>query len=358
MIFSRLLKIDWWLIMAILVLFIFSLTFLFGYNEHFFWRQLRWDILAIFIIFFAGFFNWQFILSQKWFIYFLYWLSISFLFVSLFSSPLVRGTSSWLKLGEWRFEPAELAKVALILLLASFFSRRHLEAWQTKNILISSFYALLPAVLIILQPDLGSAIVLISIWAGFLLMGKISRSKLLWGIIFLLILLVLGWNFFLRPYQKDRLIGFLFPDRDPLGINYHSLQAKIAIGSGGFFGKGFMGGTQSQFRFLPEAQADFIFAALVEEWGVLGGLIIILTFMMIIVRLIQIGERARNNSFKFICLGTVLSLAFQFFLNVGSNLAILPITGITFPFLSYGGSSLLTTAFLINIIQYIHLESS
>lgn len=358
MIILRLKKIDWWLLAAIFLLAAFSLTFLFGYSQRFFWRQLVWYVLALIIIFVGINFNWRLIINQKGFLLVLYWLSIIFLIISNLQNKLVRGTTSWLSIGNLQFEPAEIVKMTLILILASFFSRRHLEAWQGKNILISSLYAWLPAILVAFQPDLGSAVVLIGIWAGFLLMSKISKKRLLWGVIFILVLLILSWIFFLKPYQQDRIIGFLFPANDPLGINYNAIQAKIAIGSAGFLGKGFMAGTQSQFHFLPEAQADFIFAALVEEWGIFGGCLIILTFIVIIARLIQIGLKAKSNSWKFISLGTVLALAIQFFLNLGSNLALLPVTGITFPFLSYGGSSLLTNAFLISIIQYINLESS
>ncbi len=259
--------------------------------------------------------------------------------------------------GFFQLEPAELMKLALIFLLAGFFSRRYLAAWQDKNIFVSFFYANLPGVLIAIHPDLGSPGAVMGIWAGFLLMSGVNYKKLLIGLVCVLTIFVLLWSFFLKPYQKNRLSAFLFPTADPLGINYNVIQSKIAIGSAGFFGKGFKMGTQTQFGFLPEVQSDFLFAAFVEEWGLFGGLVVLLTFFMIILRIIRAGLKARGNEFKFISLGAGLIFIIHFFINMGSNLGLLPVAGITFPFLSYGGSSLLTSAVLVCIIQNINLES-
>jgi len=175
-------------------------------------------------------------------------------------------------------------------------------------------------------------------------------------LIFILIFSIL-WLTFLKPYQKERILGFISPNRDPLGINYNVIQSKIAIGSAGLFGKGFQQGTQSQLGFLPEAQTDFIFSAFVEEWGLIGGFLLFAAFLLIIFRIIKIGVKSKNNCAKFICLGAIIAFTLQFFFNIGSCLGLSPVVGITFPFFSYGGSSLLTNALLIGIIENIAIES-
>ena len=165
------------------------------------------------------------------------------------------------------------------------------------------------------------------------------------------------WGFFLKPYQKDRIFGFIDPQADPLGVNYSVTQSKIAIGSADFWGKGFGAGTQTQLSFLPENHADFIFASFTEEWGLLGASVVLLFFFFVIYRIIHIGLRAKNNDARFIAFGAGLVLTLHFLLNIGSNLGFTPVTGVGFPFFSYGGSHVLTTAILISIIVNINLES-
>ncbi len=166
------------------------------------------------------------------------------------------------------------------------------------------------------------------------------------------------WQVILKDYQKAMISGFFFPGRDPLGVNYNVIQAKIAIGSAGLFGKGFSQGTQVQLGFLPEAQTDFIFAALIEEWGLLIGIIFVIIFVFLILKIIKIGLEADNNFNRFICLGAAILFNVQFIFNVGSNLGLTPVIGMTFPFLSYGGSSLLTNLILVGIIQSIFIRRS
>jgi rod shape determining protein RodA len=280
------------------------------------------------------------------------------LLFAFFEGTVVRGARSWIVIGGNQFQPSELAKIALILMLAGFFMKRYIAAWNLKNIILSFFYVAIPGGIIALQPDFGSAAVVFGIWIGFLLMSglHIKRFLVLAGIC--IAGFVCLWSFVLMPYQKDRITGFLFPDKDPLGINYNIIQSKIAIGSAGLFGKGFGEGTQVHFKFLPEFHADFFFAGFVEEWGILGGIMLIGLYFLIIHRVLVIGKRSRSNDAKFISLGTATLLLIHFLVNVGSNLGIVPVTGITLPFLSYGGSSLLTLGLLMGIIEHIRLESS
>jgi len=354
----RLRDLDWTLLSALGLLAAGSLLLLASTAFDLFWKQFMWYAIAFTIIVFGSQIDWRWLGNQQWFRGGLYWLAVFLLLISNFQSHTIRGVKSWLVVGGIQFEPVELAKLGLIFVLASFFSRKHLSAWQGKNILLSFVYTIIPAGLIIIHPDFGSTVVVMAIWAGFLLTSGINKKRLAIGVLIAIAGVVLLWSFFLKPYQKDRMTAFLFPERDPFGINYNVIQAKIAIGSAGFLGKGFGGGTQTQLHFLPEPETDFIFSAFIEEWGLLGGLIIILTFFLILYRLIHIGIRAPDNYSKFVVLGTVMILAVHFFINTGSNVGLLPVTGIPFPFFSYGGSSILTASVLISIIEHIKLESS
>ncbi len=349
---------DWVLFACFLVLAAASLVSLASSGIVFFWRQLIWYILGFTIILGGSRLDWRGMINQPLFRYGLYWFSVLLLVLSNLQTGTIRGVKSWLHFGSFQFEPAELAKLALILVLAGFFSRRYIAAWLGKNIFLSFFYAFIPTALVAIQPDFGSALVILGIWIGFLLMSGINKKRLVLGFIVAVLIVTLLWMFFLKPYQKDRLVGFIFPESDPLGVNYNVIQSKIAIGSAGFWGKGFGEGTQTQLNFLPETQTDFLFAAFVEEWGLFGGILIILTFVLIIFRMVGIGIRARNNDSKFIVLGVGLVLVIHFFVNIGSNLGVLPVTGINFLFLSYGGSSILTIAILVSIVEKIKLESS
>lgn len=350
-------KLDWPLIFGIVVLIGAGLLSLASTSSYFFWRQLVWGGLFLAILFFGVMFDWRWLVNQAWFRHSFYWLGVALLIALLLYGEPVRGAKSWFIIGDFQFGPSELMKVAAVLMLASFFARRYIAAWVGRNILVSSIYVFIPTVLIAIQPDFGSAIIFIVLWLSFLFMSGIDKKKLVAGIVIAIVMSVLIWNFYLQPYQKERLIGFLFPNFDPLGVNYNVVQSKIAIGSAGLWGKGFGAGSQARLGFLPEAHNDFIFAAFTEEWGIIGAVIVILTFFFVIYRLSNIGIRARDNYSKFIVLGTIFILAIHFILNLGANLGLLPVTGITLPFLSYGGSSLLTLAILMSIIQRIKLES-
>ncbi|MFH0712808.1 MAG: FtsW/RodA/SpoVE family cell cycle protein [Candidatus Jorgensenbacteria bacterium] len=348
---------DWVLLGGIIVLAAASLLSLSSSSTALFYRQLIWYVMAVAVIVGGSRFDWRSIVSQTYFRQGLYWFSVILLIVVNLQSETVRGVKSWLSLGSLEFQPAELAKLALILLLAGFFSRRYVAAWLGKNIALSFFYTALPAALVAVQPDLGSAAVIFAIWVGFLLTSGVNKKRLLLGLLIAILIFTFLWVSYLKPYQKERIIGFLNPSADQLGINYNVVQSKIAIGSAGFWGKGFGAGSQVQLGFLPEAETDFLFAAFVEEWGIFGGAVVILAFLLILYRVIKIGIGASNNDSKFIVLGLALVLSVQFFINVSSNLGLMPITGINFPFLSYGGSSILTLSVLVSIIQKIKIES-
>lgn len=354
---DRLVKLDWVLIGFIGILAAISLVTLASLSPDHFRRQVFWYVIFAFIVFLGSYVDWRWLAGQSWFRQGFYWVSVGLISIAGLQSRTIRGTKSWLVFGGFRFEPAELLKVALILLLAGFFARKHAEAWLGRNILISFFYAALPAAIVILHPDLGSALVILGIWFGFLLLSGFQLKKVLIIVAGFILVAILGWVFVLKTYQKDRVSAFINPNKDPLGASYNVIQSKVAIGSAGFWGKGFGQGTQSHLKFLPEAETDFVFAAFVEEWGIAGGFVLLLTFLLVIFRIIKVGLASLSNDYRFISLGVALVLVIHFFVNVGSNLGLTPVTGITFPMVSYGGSNLLTTAIIISIIQRIKFES-
>jgi rod shape determining protein RodA len=315
--------------------------------------QLIWIVLGILFLILSFKINWRKIFNYPWFIKFLYLLALFLLLFSLFFGPTIRGTKGWLVLGPFRFQPVEFAKIALILVYASYFSRKHIFVASWKIILESFLLFIVLGGLVLLQPDLGSFLILFGIWFGFLLLIGLPGKKIIVSIFIFIILTVFGWNFFLKDYQKQRIIDVFFPEKNALTSNYSTIQSKIAIGSGGLFGKGFRQGTQTQLGFLTEPATDFIFSALVEEWGFVLGLLVIIVFLFLILGLIQIGIFSNSNFLKFICLGTIIIFGLHFLINLGSALGILPVIGVPFPFLSYGGSNLLTNFFLLGIILSI-----
>ena len=358
MTFSNFKKFDWLLFGLVIVLACISLVSLASIDSFYFSRQVIWYGIAFLLIIFGSQIKWHWLITQGWFCRGFYWLSVALLIVPFIQPGLIRKTDSWIVLGNLQFEPVELFKIGLIIILASFFSRKYLAAWQSKHIFTSLLYTLVPAGIVIYQPDMGSAIVIIGIWLGFLLMSGINKKRFFVGLFLILLILVFMWTSILRPYQKERILGFVSPEVDPLGVNYNIIQSKIAIGSAGFFGKGFKNGTQVQFDFLPEPHTDFLLAAFVEEWGFLGGLVLMLTYLGLVFRIITIGLNLRRNDLKFIVLGAGLVFLIHFFVNIGSNLGIIPVIGIGLPFVSYGGSSLLTSALLLAMIERIKIESS
>lgn len=349
-------NLDWKLNSVVFFLIASGLLSLLSTKSELFYKQILFLATGLALIFLIIRFDWRPFINHRGVVLGIYLLMIALLLITYFFAPTIRGTKSWLMLGSFQFQPSEFAKMALIILYAAFFSRRHIGIARASNLIISFIYFFIPAALIALQPDFGSALVLFFIWLGFLFISGIRWRHLALMLIILAILGFLMWHSVLKDYQKDRIIGVFFPNWDPLGVNYNAIQSKIAIGSAGFFGKGFGQGTQSHLGFLPEAQTDFIFAALIEEWGILIGLLLIAAFTILVFRIIRIGFDADNNFGRLICLGTAILFIFQFILNVGSNLALTPVVGVTFPFLSYGGSSLLTNLILIGIIQSIKVK--
>lgn len=320
---------------------------------HLFFLQLIWVLLGVALVFVLFFVDWRPLCNYRWLISGLYVVTVVLLLVVYFGGPVIRQVKGWLTIGFLNFQPAELAKVALILIYARYFSRRHLGVARWENIAYSFILFAIPAGLVIVQPDLGSAVVLFGIWFGFLLLSGLPARRILVSFLVFAAASIFLWFFVFHPYQRERIAGFFYPQKDVLGINYSVNQSKIAIGSAGFWGKGYDQGTQTQLGFLSEPANDFILAALIEEWGLFGGLVVVAAFLFLIFAILKIGMAARQNFEKFVCLGSAVALGINFILNIGSTVGLTPVVGVTFPFLSYGGSSIITNFFLIAIINSI-----
>ena len=242
-------------------------------------------------------------------------------------------------------------KLVLILLLAKYFSRRHVEIKNIKHLFVSGLYALIPFVLILLQPDFGSAIIVFLIWFGMVLVSGISKKHLLLVFVGGALIFVLLWSFAFAPYQKARIVNFINPTADIHGSGYNSIQSTIAVGSGQILGKGLGFGTQSRLKFLPEYQTDFVFAAFSEEWGFVGAISILLLFGLVIWRILASSMVGVTNFEMLFGMGLAIFLMSHILINIGMNLGLLPVTGITLPFMSYGGSHLLVEFMGLGILM-------
>jgi rod shape determining protein RodA len=233
---------------------------------------------------------------------------------------------------------------------------RHIEMYRIKHILLSGAYFLAPSILLFFQPDLGSVLILAALWAGILIVSGIKIRHFLILCFCFLLILIFSWFFLLREYQKERIISFLQPQLEPLGMGWSQTQAKIAIGSGGIFGKGIGKGSQTQYGFLPEPQTDFIFAALAEETGLIGVSVLLFLFSVFLWRVFKIALLAQTNFPRLFSVGFAILLISQIFIHIGMNLGILPIIGISLPLVSYGGSSLIATLIGLGILQSIKIH--
>ncbi len=257
-----------------------------------------------------------------------------------------RGALRWFPLGIFNIQPSEFAKPILILFLARFWSE-HSPSW--RNILKSLLWFAPVFLLIFKQPDLGSALTLIAIWLGILLAAHISIRKILVIVLITIFVIPTSWSF-LHSYQKERILSFLAPESDPLGKGYNLIQSTIAVGSGQFLGMGLGRGTQSRLQFLPEFRTDFIFASIAEEMGFLGSLLILSLYLFLLSYCLKVAQRVSNSFNLLVIFGVVSMLLFQITVNIGMNIGLLPITGITLPLISYGGSSLVSTFLSLGMV--------
>lgn len=316
-------------------------------------KQIIFLGIGFFLMIILSFFDWRALRDDPHLILVFYFFCLLALLGLFFFAPEIRGIKAWYKIGPISIDPIEFTKIVLITLLAKYFSMRHIEMYRLRHILISGAYVLLPAVLIFLQPDLGSILILIALWIGILLISGIKIRHFLILVFILILALVFSWLFLLKDYQKERVLNFIMPQVEPLGGAWSQQQSKIAIGSGKIFGQGFGRGSQTQYGFLPEPQTDFIFAAIAEEFGLIGVTAFLFLYLVLIWRIIKFAILSQSNFPRFFALGLAILLISQVFIHIGMNLGILPIIGISLPLISYGGSSLITFFIALGILQSI-----
>ena len=334
-----------------------GLVILSALSTHFFVLQLVWVLIGVGVIVFFTFVDARAIFNSRWVVWMLYGGSLLLLVAAYLVGPVIRNTKSWLVIGPVSIQPVEFLKIALIFLFANYFARRHLAVARWENIFTSFVFFVVPAAIAVRLPDLGSAVIFFAIWFGFLLLSGLPWRRIIAAVIIFALAGAFVWTYVFKDYHRARIIGFLDPNANALGINYSVTQSKIAIGSAGLWGKGYGQGSETQLGFLSEPTEDFIFAALIEEWGIVGGIVVVVAFLALIYQILRVGALADENFEKFICLGAAVMFGMQFFLNTGSATGVLPVVGVTFPFLSYGGSSMLANMSLLAIINSIRKRS-
>ncbi len=316
-------------------------------------RQTGFLVAGLLIMIFVSFIDWRVFRENSYLVLFMYFLSLLSLYGLFFFAPTIRNVRRWYEIGPFLFDPAEIFKIIIIILLAKFFSTRHVEMYKVSHIILSGIYVLIPAILIFRQPDLGSALVLVAVWIGILIISGIKIRHFA-AILFIgLVIFGAGWTFFLEDYHKDRVVAFVSPELDPQGIGWGQTQAKIAVGSGGLLGKGFGEGTQTQYGFLPEPQTDYIFAAIAEEFGFVGVAVLLSGFVVFLWRMMLIMLRTSTNFTRLFVSGFVILIFTQSFINIGMNLGLLPIIGTPLPLVSYGGSNLLFVFIGLGVLHSI-----
>ena len=336
--------IDWILLGAIIPLLGAGLVTMDSFTSggtNLFGRQLIWIGISVALFFVCSFIDWRF-LRKTWVSVTLFVLSCVSLGLLFVIGHVSRGAASWFSLGAFSLQPSDPIKLIVIIILAKYFSRRHIEIANVRHILVSGFYAFVICILILIQPALGSAIIVFFIWLGMVLVSGISKKHLLAMFLGGLVVFAGLWMFGLKDFQKNRIRNFIHPLTDIRGTGYNSYQSTIAVGSGGLWGKGVGYGTQSRLKFLPEYQTDFIFAAFAEEWGFFGVTILFFLFGVVIWRTILIAMSGETNFEILFGAGVAILLIVHFIINVGMNIQLLPVTGTTLPFLSYGGTHLVT----------------
>lgn len=336
-------KIDWILFFAILPILGAGLVTMNSFvgDSVFFTKQLIWICLAIGVFFFLSFIDFRF-LRRTSVIVTLFLIICGALIALATLGTVTKGAQSWFNLGFFAVQPTDPAKLVLILLLAKYFTRRHVEIRHFRHILVSGFYAFVIFVLVLIQPDFGSAFTIFLIWLGMVLVSGISKKHLF--LVFMLGALAFGgfWMYGLKDYQKARIMTFVHPLTNISGTGYNAYQSTIAVGSGQVLGKGVGYGTQSRLKFLPEYQTDFIFAAYAEEWGFVGVILLFILFGIVIWRILANAIRGVSNFEILFGAGLAIYFMAHLTINIGMNVGLLPVTGLTAPFMSYGGSHLIS----------------
>ena len=315
-----------------------------------FWKQATLAGIGALLVLVVSVFNYRMLSGLSRLIFA---AAVIMLIAVLAFGTTLHGTTGWIRLGGFNFQPVELIKLVLVIFLAKFFSDFTRDVGSARRILLSGAAFAAVFGLVLAQPDLGSAILLFIVWVVMLLVSGVRRSHVLVMAVVGILAVALASTFVLKPYQKDRIANFWDNSRDPQGSGWNVSQSVIAVGSGGLLGKGLGFGSQSQLRFLPERQTDFIFSVVAEELGLLGVIMLCVLFGTFFFRAWMRAVRAKDDFTLFLALGIIVSMAAEVFVNIGGALRLLPMTGVTLPFVSYGGSSLLMKYLMVGVLEAI-----
>lgn len=345
-------KIDWLLFLFILPVLGAGLVTMKNFNgaDAFFEHQIIWIGVSFIVFFIFSTIDFRFLKRTDVLVALFLTFSALLVLVFIFGHK-TNGARSWFSFGGFSFQPSDMMKLVVILLLSKYFSRRHVEIRNIKHLFISGLYALIPFLLVFFQPDLGSAMIIFFIWFGMALVSGISKKHLLLVVGSGLAIFAALWIFTLHPYQKARVLNFVNPLADVHGTGYNVYQSIIAVGSGQVMGKGAGLGTQSRLNFLPEYQTDFIFAAFAEEWGFLGALLLFILLGLILWRILHNALLGATNFEMLFGIGLAIYFMSHFIINIGMNIGLMPVTGITLPLMSYGGSHLITEFMGLGILM-------
>ena len=354
--FDKLLLIVTCLIFIIGLATIYSATQAKGleFIESYVFKQISWMAIGIVLLVITISISYQRFIDLS---YILYGINIALLVLVLLLGHISLGAQRWFSIGSFAFQPSEFIKLSLILALASYVGTRKDAMGMFGNLIIPCLLLAIPFGLVLLQPDLGTALLLLPIFFSIMLVSGV-RYKYLIGIIALgLAALPFFWHF-LHDYQRQRLLVFINPNVDPLGAGYTIIQSKIAVGSGGLPGKGWLAGTQNQLNFLPERHTDFIFSVIGEEWGLFGALVIVALYFFVIQRALTIASLTSDAYGRAVATGIAAMLALQVVVNIAMTIGLMPVVGIPLPLVSYGGSSLITTLISIGLLINVGMRRS
>lgn len=346
-------RMDYWILTCIIIIVMIGILSIYSvvgeYNAK---KQFLWLLISLVAVFVIVNVDYKIIGNYAGFFY---WCTVVLLVITRYAGTIVNGAKGWIILGPVSLQPAELAKIALILILAKKLDDMDGNINNLKNFGILFLYCFIPMILIVIQPDMGMTLVCFFIVLGIFYSAGLNRKVIITGLITLVLLVVVVWfSDLMQPHWKARLVSFLEPDKYKMDLGYQVDQAKIAIGSGKLLGTGFLKGTQ--IAYVPEIHTDCIISAVGEQWGFVGNIILLFLYGVVIYRTIKIASSSRDIMGSVMCIGTVSYLLFSIIQHIGMNIGIMPVTGITLPFVSYGGSSLLTNFVAIALVLNVSMH--
>jgi len=351
-------RFDWAMTFIILLLIVFGILNLYSavhgsvQKEAMFYSQVQWIVICAILMIPLFLINYQFYESSA---YWIFGLTCSLLVILFFFGYEAKGASRWISFGGFSFQPSELTKITLVICLSRYFVQKpRSEGYGLGQLGLPLLLTLIPFSLIIIEPDLGTAVLHILIFGSICAFVGIKRRSILLMTGITVVLLPITWFFALKDYQRERIFTLFDPNRDPLGAGYHIRQSLLAIGSGKVFGKGYLQGTHTKLQFLPEQHTDFVFSVLAEEWGFVGGIVVLALFFILIAWGFSVAANSKDHFGSIMAFGLSSILFWHVFINVGMALNIMPVVGVVLPFFSYGRTSIITMMIVVTLLMNIN----